>query len=76
MIEALLLNGCLLDFLVYNEMEAVRSSETSVNLYQTARRHILDDTTLHTSPLWKLKIQQISMKVSKSSSTSFLIQLG
>jgi hypothetical protein len=30
------------------EMEAVRSSETSVNFYQTIRRHIPEDSSLNT----------------------------
>jgi hypothetical protein len=31
----------------YREMETGRSSETSVNLYQTAPRHIPEYSTLH-----------------------------
>jgi hypothetical protein len=33
--------------------EAVQSSETSVNLYQSTRRHITEGSILHASvPLW------------------------
>jgi hypothetical protein len=41
-----LLPRCLLD-LVFPKMEAVCFSEASVNLYQTARRHISEAVTVH-----------------------------
>jgi hypothetical protein len=36
-------------------MEAVNTSETSANFYQTARRNIPEDSHLHTRRLEKLK---------------------
>lgn len=37
--------------------EAVQPSETSVNVYQTARRHISDYSTLHNHRCWDSQIQ-------------------
>jgi hypothetical protein len=38
--------SCLTDTFTL-KMEAVFASETSVNIYQTTRRHIPEDSTLH-----------------------------
>jgi hypothetical protein len=39
--------GCLFDYLSIPKIENVRSSETLVNIYQTVRLHIPEDTTFH-----------------------------
>jgi hypothetical protein len=41
-------------------MEAVRDSETTVNLYRTTRRHILEAITLHSHRYDNLKSYEAS----------------
>jgi hypothetical protein len=49
-------NRCLLDCsAVYLMMEAARTSETLVNLYQTTRRYNPEDSYLHTHRRQNLK---------------------
>jgi hypothetical protein len=45
-------------------IEAVRSSETSVNIYQTTRRNILEDSHLHTRRRENLKFHHLLFAIS------------
>jgi pyoverdine/dityrosine biosynthesis protein Dit1 len=49
------------------KMEAIHSSETSVNIYVTTRRYILEDNMFHSHRLEKLKtrhnINEIAAKI-------------
>jgi hypothetical protein len=46
---------------IIEELEAVSTSETSVNIYQTTRRNIPEDSHLHTSRRENLKSHQLFM---------------
>jgi hypothetical protein len=44
-------------------MDAVRSSETSVEVYRTTRRHIPEDSTVLSSPVIKYRLSFVFFSV-------------
>jgi hypothetical protein len=50
----------LLGLLPDAEMEAVRSSETPVNFYQTTRRHVINDSTVQSNNFRQIEIIFVS----------------